>query len=195
MNEKRSTIENMPTNILYLNAYLTQLFLLCVSGILIWLFYDSVANVFLIRMFDVSQAMILGSAFAIGIMVCEWILMKRVSKDALDDGGINKRLFGQMSLIHMVFFCLFVSIVEELLFRAVLQSLIGLIGASLLFAIVHVRYVTKPILFSVMIAVSFSLGLLFHWTNNILAPITAHFLINFISGLYIKFSNKPHLEG
>ncbi|WYP28224.1 CPBP family intramembrane glutamic endopeptidase [Alkalihalobacillus sp. FSL W8-0930] len=188
--ENVKNIKYMSTRILYLNAYLTQVVLLLLAGALIWVF-----NIPLEQMIRL-QSEVLFSMIGIGLLVagivllCEWVLTKIVSKEALDDGGINKLIFGRMSVIHILIFCLLVSVVEELLFRAVIQTLIGLVGASLLFAIIHVRYLRKPVLFGVMVTVSFSLGLLFQWTNHLVAPITAHFFINFIAALFIRFPLK-----
>src|SRR5690349_20915727 len=152
--------EDLSTRILYLNAYLTQIVLLIIAGALTWVFNIPVGQMIQLQSDAMLSTIVIGSAVAMIILLCEWALTKMVSKDALDDGGMNKLIFGRMSVIHILFFCLLVSVVEELLFRAVIQTLIGIVGASLLFAIIHVRYVRKPVLFGVMVAVSFSLGLL-----------------------------------
>ena len=190
METNRERLESLPVKVLYLNAYLTQLILFVIAAWLYWIFRDSLRDVFIISQLQIIEALIWGSTATAVILAIEWVIKRIVSENALDDGGINKLLFSQMSSFHMICFCLLVSIVEELLFRAILQSLLGLFGASLLFAIIHVRYVTKPVLFLVVTGVSFILGLLFHYTGNILVPITAHFLINLISGFYIRSTNK-----
>lgn len=185
-----NNMEFVSTRILYLNAYITQMVLLLIAGALIWVFNIPLEQMIPLHSDALVLAIGIGMLVAAIILLCEWGLTKIVSKEALDDGGINKLIFGRMSIIHILIFCLFVSIVEELLFRAVIQTLIGLVGASLLFAIIHVRYLRKPVLFGVMVTVSFSLGLLFQWTNHLVAPITAHFFINFIAALFIRFPLK-----
>lgn len=190
MNNKEGRFEDLSTRILYLNAYLTQIVLLIIAGALTWVFNIPVGLMFQLQADAMLSTIAIGMAVAMVILLCEWALTKMVSKEALDDGGMNKLIFGRMSVIHILFFCLLVSVVEELLFRAVIQTLIGIVGASLLFAIIHVRYVKKPVLFGVMVAVSFSLGLLFEWTNHLAAPITAHFIINVIAALFIRFPTR-----
>ncbi|MFK3937923.1 lysostaphin resistance A-like protein [Alkalihalobacillus sp. NPDC078783] len=190
MNNKERHLNGLTTRILYLNAYLTQVVLLIVAGALIWVFNIPVAQMVQLQSDPILPLIGIGIIVASIVLLLEWVLTKIVSKEALDDGGINKLIFGRMSLIHILFFCLIVSVVEELLFRAVIQTLIGIVGASVLFAVIHVRYIKKPVLFGVMVAVSFSLGLLFQWTNHLAAPITAHFFINFIAALLIRFPLK-----
>ncbi|MEK4564820.1 CPBP family intramembrane glutamic endopeptidase [Alkalihalobacillus sp. FSL R5-0424] len=188
--ENLKNIEYASKRILYLNAYLTQVVLLLIAGVLIWVFNIPLEQMVRLQSEALFSMIGIGLLVAGIVLLCEWILTKIVSKEALDEGGINKLIFGRMSVIHILIFCLLVSVVEELLFRAVIQTLIGLVGASLLFAIIHVRYLRKPVLFGVMVAVSFSLGLLFQWTNHLVAPITAHFFINFIAALFIRFPLK-----
>ncbi|TSB46876.1 CPBP family intramembrane glutamic endopeptidase [Alkalicoccobacillus porphyridii] len=186
MESKRGEIDQFTSRELIIQAYITQLILLMIIVVLLLGFKEHVHPVFQMNRLDIGQAIWLGSLTAVLVVIAEWFLLKNVSPKALDDGGINNKLFSTMSHSHIVGFCMIVSIIEEILFRAILQTLLGLVGASILFALVHIRYLRKPLLFSVLIIVSFLLGVLFHLTENILVPITAHFLINVITGMYIR---------
>ena len=81
----------------------------------------------------------------------------------------------------MVYMFLFVGIGEELLFRALIQrDLIGafgwkwgLVGASLMFAIMHLTWRSIPELGFVFIA-GLILGFLYWKTKSLVAPIVAH---------------------
>ncbi|HET7578588.1 MAG TPA: CPBP family intramembrane glutamic endopeptidase [Bacillales bacterium] len=107
-----------------------------------------------------------------------------------DDGGINERLFSILSVPHVFFATAVIAIVEEGLFRGVLQAHFGLIIASLIFAVLHIRYLQKIVLFIVTVALSFLLGLLFWYTQNLLVCMFVHFVIDFVQGAAIRIRHK-----
>src|SRR5699024_11474282 len=59
----------------------------------------------------------------------------------------------------------------ELLFRGVLQTTFGYIPASVIFALVHVRYLSKPVLLISVLLISFFIGYLFEVTGNLYVTI------------------------
>ena len=71
---------------------------------------------------------------------------------------------------------------EELFFRGALQPRVGLLAASLLFACVHFvpRRALLPWAGFALIA-GLILGGLFVWSGNLIAPITAHIMVNAVS--------------
>jgi len=77
---------------------------------------------------------------------------------------------------------LLVPVAEEILFRGIIYPWIkqrgfprlALVGTSLLFAAMHLNLVTFIPLFVLALVLTF----LYEWTNNLLAPITAHALFN-----------------
>ena len=71
---------------------------------------------------------------------------------------------------------------EEMFFRGALQPRVGLIVASVLFAAAHFlpRRALLPWTAFALIA-GFLLGGLFAWTGNLIAPITAHIVVNAIN--------------
>ncbi|KZE66278.1 hypothetical protein AWM68_07875 [Fictibacillus phosphorivorans] len=117
-------------------------------------------------------------------------LKKRLPPEALDDGGINEKIFSSLSYLHILILTGIIAFAEEWLFRGVLQPLVGLTFTSIIFALLHVRYIKKPILFSIVTGLSFWLGILYEWTENIWVPFFAHFLIDFISGCWIARQSK-----
>jgi membrane protease YdiL (CAAX protease family) len=71
---------------------------------------------------------------------------------------------------------------EELFFRGALQPRVGLIAASLLFGIVHFIPRREFLPWTgFAIACGFMLGVLFAATGNLVAPVTAHVVINGIN--------------
>jgi len=81
----------------------------------------------------------------------------------------------------LVYMLLFVGVAEELLFRGLIQRDLtgvfgwrwGLVGASLLFAVMHLTWRSLPELGFVFIA-GLVLGFLYWKTKSLLAPIVAH---------------------
>src|SRR5699024_9290690 len=92
----------------------------------------------------------------------------------------------QISWIIIV--TLSVAISEEVLFRGDIQTTFGYIFASSLFAIIHIRYLKKQILFLLLLFTSFLIGYLFLITDNLLLSIVFHFLVDLLLGLYVKYT-------
>lgn len=189
-NRQAELVKNLSDRELLINVYLTQgilLILSCVIGAIlfseIW-FIDELVEINLI------DIIFLGGGLALLIILIDQFLMKVLPEDKLDDGGINERIFSNLSVPHILFLSFIISFSEELMFRGVIQTHLGLYIASGLFAIIHVRYLAKPVLFTLVVGVSFSLGILFELTDNVLVTITAHFLIDSTMGILIK--QKAH---
>jgi uncharacterized protein len=72
------------------------------------------------------------------------------------------------------------------LFRGVIQTHFGLFVASIVFALLHVRYLEKWFLFVMVVLLSFFLGYIYQWTNSLWVTIFAHFLIDFILAIDIR---------
>lgn len=85
---------------------------------------------------------------------------------------------------------------EELLFRGVIQTHFGLLMASAIFAALHVRYLSKWFLFTMVVLLSFFLGYLYDVTGNLWVTIFAHFLIDFVLAVHIRldYLQAKHYE-
>lgn len=79
---------------------------------------------------------------------------------------------------------------EEIFFRGGLQPILGIVITSILFGLIHLPF-KKALLPWTFIAIimGFVLGFLFAWRGSLIAPITAHFTINFCNILIL---NKRH---
>lgn len=88
-------------------------------------------------------------------------------------------------LLNLVYMIFFVGLGEELLFRALIQNdlqklfgwKLGLIGASLLFSIMHLTWRSVPELFFVFLA-GFIFGTLYLKTKSLILPIAVHGINN-----------------
>lgn len=117
-------------------------------------------------------------------------LNKWFPDELIDDGGVNKALFANRSVFHIFVMALITGFCEELLFRWVIQEYLGVWGTSLLFILVHTRYLKKwPLVLSVgLISVWF--GWMVEWTNQLTPAIVAHATTNFASGLILRYMER-----
>lgn len=121
------------------------------------------------------------------VLSIDLLIVKIFPEKWVDDGGINERLFKSLSFFQIIVFTLFIAICEEYLFRYVIQGHFGWIVASLIFALVHVRYLSKLILFLQVVLLSLALGWIYKETNSLAVMILLHWLIDFILGVLIKY--------
>jgi uncharacterized protein len=100
---------------------------------------------------------------------------------------IVRPLFEHVRMWHIVVISIMAGLGEELLFRGVLQPLIGLPLASLIFGAVHVG--GRPFIgYGVWAA---CIGALFGWlmmvTGGLLAPIVAHAVYDMLALAYVRY--------
>lgn len=173
---------------LLVNLYLTQ-GLTLIIGLIILLFQKR--SPFTLLQFP-EQFHFLGWAFGLaGIMFLADLLISRlVPEDAMDDGGINELLFKARPIWHIAVISIVVAICEELLFRGAIQHGLGPYWTSILFAVIHIRYLRHWIPTGWVFVSSYGLGYIYLQSGTLWAPIVCHFLIDFISGLVIRFRRE-----
>lgn len=141
-----------------------------------------------------------GPSIAIGILsglvivMLDIIGMRVLPPSYYNDGGVNIRIFSSLSPAHIVVITLIIAFSEEVLFRGVLQTHFGLIVTSLIFALVHYRYLFQWFLFLNVVLLSFFIGWIYELTGNLLATIIMHFIIDCLLGLYIYISQRAGRE-
>jgi uncharacterized protein len=175
-------IKRLSNKELTIQLYISQglIFLLAIiSG------FFFIENWFTLFSFDYIEIFKYGVIPAIIIVLIDFLLMYFLPEKYYDD-GINERIFTNLSFIQIPIFVSIVAISEEMLFRGVIQTTFGYIAASLIFALVHFRYLFKPVLLVSILFVSFFIGYMFEITNNLTVTIIAHFLVDFILALVIK---------
>lgn len=169
---------------------LSQLFIAATAIILSFFLFDTVLDWLLYFNWDIEEIFMYGVLPGITIVVFDLVIIRLFPKEAYDDGGINERIFRNQSVIYIFSISLLVAVSEELLFRGVIQTVFGYFSASILFALVHIRYLKKPVLFISVLLTSFFIGYLFMATENLVVTITAHFLVDFLLGLMIRFKKE-----
>ena len=168
------------------SLYLTQVMILIISFILGLFLFDDLAEFIALFIWDLPQIILWGGIAGVAVVLLDLILMKLLPSHYYDDGGLNERIFRNRSISQIAFIAAIVAVPEELLFRGMIQTHFGLIAASIIFAIVHYRYLFNWYLFLNVIGLSFFIGYVYLQTNNILVTIFMHFLIDFLLGCHIK---------
>ncbi|WP_209122548.1 type II CAAX endopeptidase family protein [Alkalihalobacillus sp. BA299] len=193
MNKQAKMIQEMTDREILLNLYITQAIMLLSAIGLGFIWMEDLSAVWQLFKWNPAQIFLIGGSIAAIVITIDLLFEYFLPKKWVDDGGINERVFAKRSVIHIFFIAAVVSVCEEVLFRGILQTQLGLIPASLLFALIHFRYLSKIILFTMAVVLSFGLGLLFALTNNLLVPIFTHFLIDFVLGLFIMYKARKHV--
>jgi hypothetical protein len=172
--------------VLLLNLYVTQGLVLGLALLIIWLGKGSVAGLFAVRAQDAGIAVVHAMAVAALVLAADGMLSRLAPGMMKDESGIDEKLFAGRPLAHVAFICLMAAVSEELLFRGALQPLIGNFWTSALFAAIHVRYLRHWLPTLTVFAASLALGWAFARTGTLVAPVTAHFLIDMVNGYMLR---------
>jgi membrane protease YdiL (CAAX protease family) len=188
----REQLNKIDNRILYFNLLFTQGILFILGTILyLSLLRDEVLLKELFHVKDLLFNLKVGFLFASIVILLDILLMKWLPWHYFDDGGINERIFRDLTPFQIAFVAFLVAFVEEWLFRGVFQSMIGILWTGLLFSLIHIRYLKKQVLFSILLVVSFGLGILYEKTGSMWTVIFAHFLIDFCFGMMIRYKWFP----
>ena len=188
-------IKDIQEKDLIFSLYFTQVLLLTIAFILGLFLFDGLSSFLTLFTIADPDILMIGGATGIIVVLVDLIFMKLLPKKYYDDGGLNERIFQNRPFYHIALIAAVVAIGEEILFRGVIQTHFGLIASSLLFAIVHYRYLFNWFLFVNIIALSFLIGFIYSQTGNLLVTIFMHFLVDFLSGCIIRYKFiKKHKE-
>ncbi|GAA0444110.1 CPBP family intramembrane metalloprotease [Lentibacillus halophilus] len=187
MQKQSELIKQLSDRELMKQVIVTQLLLAGASLVLSLVFFGNM-NVWLdLFHMQVYEMAYYGLLTGVIIVIVDLFLMAIFPKTYYDDGGVNERLFHNRSILGIFGLALAAAVSEELLFRGVIQTTFGYVIASVLFAVIHIRYLTKPVLFISVLMVSFYIGYMFDITKNLAVVILAHFTVDFVLGLIIRF--------
>lgn len=188
-NKKRynELINELTDKELLLNLYLTNALLLILSVGLGFLLFDSMKSFLVIFDWVDIRILTVGVTAGAAVVLLDVIFMKFMSSSYYDDGGLNKRIFQNRKVWQIALIALSVAISEEILFRGVIQTNFGLIIASVIFALVHYRYLFNLFLFVNVVVLSFFIGYIYSLTENLLVTIVMHFVIDFSLGVIYRY--------
>ena len=171
-------------------VYISQLFLFLLGLVFSFFLFDSFSGWRQLIVWDPREIFLYGFLSGIGIVGIDLVFAAVLPRHYWDDGGLNEKIFRTSKGWEIFAVSLAVAWTEEFLFRGIVHHFFGYIAGSLSFALLHFRYLTKPVLLLSVIAVSFYLGLLFEITGNLLVPVMAHFTIDCALGWAIRKKSR-----
>jgi uncharacterized protein len=194
-NKQAEIVKGMKDKQILFHLYATQGMLIIISIIVGFILFPDFSSFLELWTFDLREILIFGGVSAFVVIILDFAMMKYVPKHYYDDGGINELVFKKRSIPHIFILCLLIAFTEELLFRGIIQTYFGIIIASLVFAVLHVRYLYKWVLFTSVIVLSFLLGYLYLITDNLYVTFFAHFLIDLVFAIKIRIDYVHSLKG
>lgn len=192
-NKYNNLISSLTDKELLSHLYMTQFILLVISVILGFILFDHFSYLNKMQLKDI-HILTIGLPAGAAVVIIDMVFMRLLPPGFYDDGGLNERIFRNRNLFHIFIIASLVAFSEELLFRGIIQAKVGLILASIIFAIIHYRYLFNWFLFVNIVLLSLCLGLIFQWTNNLAVSIMMHFVIDFLLGIFIKFRRLPAVQ-
>jgi membrane protease YdiL (CAAX protease family) len=185
---RKVSVDELDDRMLLINLYATQAFTFVIG--FIWILFQH-QNILKLFSFPATLNFIWwGAGLAAAVIAVDLLIARWVPDEANDDGGVNDRIFRNRPVWHIAVLSLVVAICEELLFRGAIQHAIGPYWTSIIFATIHVRYLKHWIPTGLVFSISYGLGWIYIQSGSIWAPIIAHFLIDFIMGLIIRFRRE-----
>jgi len=188
------SLDAISDRLLLVNLYLTQLLVLIIGSVILLFQRADLKSIFSLSIGG-WHIVLWGAGFAALVIAGDMLISRFVPEHMTDDGGMNRRMFGPRPLWHLALICLVVSVCEEVLFRAGIGGIIGPYWTSILFALIHVRYLQHWIMTGMVFCISYGLGWMYEYTGTLWAPIVAHFLIDFVMGCIIKYNERSEKEG
>lgn len=185
---KKVTIDQIDDRLLLINLYATQAATIIIGCI--WILFQH-RNPFLLFSLPAGPVFLLwGLGLAAAVIAADLLVSRFVPDEAGDDGGVNDRIFQKRPIWHIVVLSLIVSICEETLFRGAIQHNIGPYWTSIVFAVIHVRYLRHWVPTGLVFSISYALGWIYIQTDTLWAPILAHFVIDMVMGFVIRFRRE-----
>jgi uncharacterized protein len=126
---------------------------------------------------DVAVAAFLGLAVSlITVLVAQKIQVFRKLME------LFVQFFEHLTPGEVFFLAAFSALGEEFLFRGVIQPYLGWVATSFLFGLLHVGPDRRFVPWTIFgILAGLFLGGLYEWLDNLLAPVAAHFVINYVN--------------
>lgn len=181
-------IDEIDDRTLLLNLYITQLATLAIG--LIVIFFQKQRLLELLRFTGLQEPLLWGGSYALLVLLADMLVSRWVPEDITDDGGVNERLFGARPLWHIVIMSAIVAFCEELLFRGAIQHAWGAYWTSILFAGIHFRYLRHWLMTGLVFSISYGLGWIYVQTGSFWTPVFAHFAIDLVMGLILRFRRE-----
>lgn len=125
----------------------------------------------------------LGLGMGAGLLLLGlWAAAERIFPLARDLEAKLAQALGPLSGSEAFALALLSGFAEELFFRGAVQGTLGLVGATILFGLLHSGPGKELRLWTLFALLAGGvLGLLMHWRGNLLGPVAGHFLVNAVN--------------
>ncbi len=130
---------------------------------------------------------VLGLFIGLTVVGLDGLVYRFLPRSWTDDGGLNRMLFEHMPVGWIAIVALSAALAEELLFRGAIQYWLGIVGSSLLFTLIHFRYLKKWLLVLMVFGISLVFGWMTDFSGSLVPAMCAHFVIDFLMGLLIRY--------
>jgi uncharacterized protein len=151
-----------------------------------------------IRLFPLTENLLrdillgaLGASFPLVLFI--FLLSKQAEKipftSSLRKTIINdiRVIFSKTKFLDLCLISILAGFAEELLFRGVIQVKLGIVGASIIFGLLH--FVT-PAYCVIATIMGFYMGILFQYYESLLIPIQLHFIYDLGALVYLRYYVK-----
>lgn len=176
-------------------AFLSEGALLLLYSLWSLLWVDGKASS-LIPPAPLGSEIILGGLSAVVLFLANLLLLKSLARGE-SSGGVLQQfidsvvwpLSQQLSIFGALLIGIMAGIGEELFFRGMLQTELGILLSSMLFALMHFGFAAKKFFPVVLIyfLVSLYIGLVFRWTDSLWVVVILHSVYDFLALLYLRF--------
>jgi membrane protease YdiL (CAAX protease family) len=125
----------------------------------------------------------LGLGLGAGLLLLGlWAAAERIFPLARDLEARLAQALGPLSSSEAFALALLSGFAEELFFRGAVQGTLGLVGATILFGLLHSGPGKELRLWTLFALLAGGvLGLLMQWRGNLLGPVAGHFLVNAVN--------------
>ncbi|MCR2820266.1 CPBP family intramembrane glutamic endopeptidase [Lederbergia panacisoli] len=182
-NRQAEIAKNLTGKELVFHLLLTQLIIIILAIVLSWILFSDLTAFFNIFKWNTIW-IIVGVFSGLAVVALDLLLMKKVPPEYYDDGGINEKIFSNMPVWKIALLSMLIAFAEELLFRGVIHTHYGFWVASIIFALVHIRYLTNWYLLLNVSVLSIWISLLYEYSGQQILPVIfMHFTIDFLLGI------------
>lgn len=142
---------------------------------------------------NVSLTIMEVAAASSGLVLFGIVLAVFIPSRYLDE---TNKSYQNGSLLGIIVFMFLAALFEELLFRGIIQNVLSIfiehqwtviIITTLLFLTFHIQYFKKPLMLLNISIPSLVFGWIYVETNNILASLFVHFIMNVVMTLLFKY--------
>lgn len=185
---RQLSVDELDDRMLLMNLYVTQAITIIIG--LVWALFQRSNPFQLLQIPSGLHFLWWGAGLAAAVIVVDLLISRWVPEEAADDGGVNERIFRNRPVWHIAVISFVVAVCEEVLFRGAIQHSFGPYWTSIIFAAIHVRYLKHWIPTGLVFSISYGLGWIYIQSGTLWAPILAHFLVDLIMGLIIRFRRE-----